>query len=66
MLNCVKCGTPLFRVNNKENTWFCPNHGIIIENQDWNSLEWKKVNGGNGKYGDKGRPKKKRRKVNGN
>lgn len=42
MLNCVKCGTPLFRINKKKKEWFCPNHGVIIENQEWNNISEKK------------------------
>lgn len=31
-LNCIICGTPLFRI--KKGGWFCPNHGTIVENQN--------------------------------
>jgi len=40
--NCAICGTPLFVIKKGEE-WFCPNHGIIIENQDWNSLSVKEI-----------------------
>lgn len=42
MKNCVKCGTPLFRIAKGE--WFCPNHGVIVENQEWKKKEKDKQN----------------------
>ena len=45
--NCTICGTHLFVI--KDGEWFCPNHGVIVENQDWNDLEVRNVK----KNGDK-------------
>lgn len=40
MKNCVRCGALIY--NSSKNEKFCPNHGIILENQDWLSQEEKK------------------------
>lgn len=40
MWNCIICGTQLKKTS--DGNLFCPNHGYIQENQEWDRLNEKK------------------------